>query len=166
MHLRKLLVLLLIVLPLSSFSSYHKFYVSVTQIEYVPKEQSLQIITRVFADDFQKLLQQRYDKSLQLVPGKDKQDNKYLKKYFKEKMHITVDGKSLQLKFIGKRYEEDLIICYFEAKPVEDFSKITVTNRILTELFDGQKNLIHVTKSGETKSLLLVADEPKDTINF
>lgn len=166
MRSQKLLVLLLIVLPLSSFSSYHKFYVSVTQIEYVPKEQSLQIITRIFADDFQKLLRQRYDESLQLVAGKDDHADQYIEKYFKKKMHLVADGKSLQLKFIGKRYEEDLIICYFEVKPLDDFNKITVTNRILTELFDGQKNLIHVTKSGETKSLLLVADEPKGTINF
>lgn len=166
MRSQKLLVLLLIVLPLSSFSSYHKFYVSVTQIEYVPKEQSLQIITRIFADDFQKLLRQRYDESLQLVAGKDDHADQYIEKYFKKKMHLVADGKSLQLKFIGKRYEEDLIICYFEVKPLDDFNKITVTNRILTELFDGQKNLIHVTKSGDTKSLLLVADEPKGTINF
>lgn len=166
MRSQKLLVLLLIVLPLSSFSSYHKFYVSVTQIEYVPKEQSLQIITRIFADDFQKLLRQRYDESLQLVAGKDDHADQYIEKYFKKKMHLVADGQSLQLKFIGKRYEEDLIICYFEVKPLDDFNKITVTNRILTELFDGQKNLIHVTKSGETKSLLLVADEPKGTINF
>ena len=52
---------------LSAFKSgAHEFYLSVTEIEYNNEEQSLQIITRVFIDDFQNVLNERYDADIQL----------------------------------------------------------------------------------------------------
>ena len=46
--------LLLLSLPvLMASSSAHKFYVSITKIEYVASQQSLQIITKIFIDDFE-----------------------------------------------------------------------------------------------------------------
>ena len=40
---------------LSSFTGAHKFYVSVTNVAYSEEEASLQIISRIFIDDLEKL---------------------------------------------------------------------------------------------------------------
>jgi len=154
-----------------SFSSFttgaHKYYMSVTDIEYVPQKKSLQIISRVFIDDLEKLLQTRYDDSIELLTeGNAAANNKYIEKYFQDKFQIIIKNKSLPLKFIGKRYEDDMIICYFEAVNVENFKNVTISNLVLTDLFEDQKNLVHFKKEDRTESIMLIKDKPKDTIEF
>ena len=72
-----------------SFSAVHKYYVSITQIEYVKEKQSVQIISRIFIDDFEKLLRKRYDESITLDNGQDeKLIDSYIKKYLLTKIEI------------------------------------------------------------------------------
>lgn len=140
---------------------------SVTDIEYVPQKKSLQIVSRIFVDDLEKLLQTRYDDSAQLIKGQNNpENNEYIKKYFQDKFEIIIKNKQLSLNFIGKRYEDDMIICYFEAVNVENFKSITISNLVLTDLFEDQKNLVHVKKDERTESIMLIKDKPKDTIKF
>lgn len=162
-----ILVLSLMFVSLTAFNSAHKFYVSVTEIEYAPTQRSLQIIVRVFTDDFQKMLKQKYDPSIVLIDGKEiPTTNQYIKTYFDEKFAVSLHGKKKELNFIGKRYDKDLLVLYFEINEVEDFSKITIKNLILTELFEDQKNLVHVERFDQTKSLLLTQENPIGILNF
>ncbi|MAN27875.1 MULTISPECIES: DUF6702 family protein [Mesonia] len=167
MKFTRIIVLFSLIYSLSAFTSVHKYYLSITEIEYAQEQKSLQMISRIFVDDFQKLLQTRYDKSIELVRGKNnEQTNLYIERYFEDKLKIEINKKTLPLKFIGKRYEDDLIICYFEATQVEDFHKVSVTNLILTDLYQEQKNLIHFKKGDETKSLMLMKDKPEGELKF
>ncbi|MEH6407301.1 MAG: DUF6702 family protein, partial [Leeuwenhoekiella sp.] len=59
---KKICILLLVALPLIFSTAWHKYYFSVTQVDYDKSSQSLQIISRIFYDDLQAALQQRYDK--------------------------------------------------------------------------------------------------------
>ncbi|MDX1427458.1 MAG: DUF6702 family protein, partial [Salegentibacter mishustinae] len=64
---RKISLILASFFLLSGFKSgAHEFYLSVTEIEYNNEKQSLQIITRVFIDDFEDVLNERYGADLQL----------------------------------------------------------------------------------------------------
>jgi len=165
-HLKKI-VFLFLVCSCLSFKGTHKFYLSVTDAAYVEKSSSVQIITRLFVDDFQKLLQTRYDKNVQLLRGQDlAKNNAYIQQYFNKKLKINIQNKDFKLNFIGKRYEDDLIICYFEIEGVKNFSSVEITNLLLTDLFEEQKNLVHFEKGGETESLMLVKEKPTGTIEF
>lgn len=64
-------LLLALVFPLVSGTPAHKFYVSITKIEYVKEKNSLQIITKIFTDDIEDALQQRYDKNISLDTKKE-----------------------------------------------------------------------------------------------
>ena len=59
----KIVVLLTVFVFMSSFVV-HKFYVSVTQIDFVPKKQRIEITSRIFIDDFEKGLKKKYNKKL------------------------------------------------------------------------------------------------------
>ena len=161
------ILFLLLLFSLSSFKTDHKFYVSVTEIEYNQKAESLQIISRVFIDDLEKLLQKRYDASIILS---EKNDNEkitdHLKKYIGQKMKIQVDGKPYKLNYIGKEYENDLALIYIEIPNVPEFKNIRIKNAILTDMFSEQKNLVHVEYKGETKSLILTSGKDEDLIIF
>ena len=161
------IVLLLLLIGFSSFNANHKFYVSVTEIEYNEKSESLQIISRIFIDDLEDLLQTRYDKELRL--GNNNESSSvpaYLKKYLNKKFEIELNGKPVEVKYLGKEYEDDMVLLYFEIPKVSSFSEISIKNALLTDMFSEQKNLVHVTYKGITKSLILNKAKQKDLLKF
>ncbi len=158
---------LLLLFSLSSFNTNHKFYISLTEIEYNEKAHSLQIISRVFIDDLEKLLQTRYDQSIHLTKNGDSEKvTGYIKKYLGKKMKVELDGKPYRLNYIGKEYKNDLLFFYLEIPDVPEFKKIGIKNAILIDMFSEQKNLVHVEYKGETKSLILTNGKDEDLLTF
>lgn len=155
------------IVPMSSFKKAHKFYVSVTQIEHNEEQQSLQMISRIFIDDIEELLKERYNDSIMLGVEKETSGvNKYLKKYFDQKLLINVNGEQKSLNFIGKEYEEDLMICYLEIENISSLEVIEVSNQILMDLFEEQQNIIHVKKGKQRKSLILEKGKDNGMLKF
>lgn len=165
---RKISLILASFFLLSAFKSgAHEFYLSVTEIEYNNEEQSLQIITRVFIDDFQNVLNERYGEDLQLSEDDEEGPvGENIEKYLSQKLRLNANGKELQLNYLGKEYDADQLVLYIEVENVAPFNKIEVTNEILTDLFDDQKNVVHVKVNGETKSLLLMRQQESEKLIF
>ena len=70
-------------------SAEHKFYVSITKIEYVAESESLQIITQFFIDDIEEVLRKRYRSDVSLGTTKEtEEDRTLLKKYILQKLKI------------------------------------------------------------------------------
>jgi len=159
--------LLFLLVPLMSFQGIHKFYVSVTEIEYNSEAETLQIISRIFIDDLEKLLQERYSKELYLTKKEEHPSaEEFIEKYLDQKLKISVDGKSYPLHYLGKKYDNDILVLFIEVENVSALNTVTVQNEILTDIFPDQKNVVHVEKNGETKSLLLTRSNEEGSINF
>ncbi len=145
----------------------HKFYVSVTQIEYKEQQQSLQMISRVFIDDIEDLIKERYDKSLTIDNTKENPElDQYLKKYFGQKLNIIINGKNVSFTFIGKEFEDDLIIVYLEIENISSLETIKISNEVLMDLFEEQQNIVHVKKGSQRKSLILEKGKSEGLLNF
>ncbi len=156
-----------VVLPLLSFTVLHKYYVSLTEIEYVEEKKTVQIISRIFIDDFEKLLRERYDKSLTLAIENEKESaNYFTKKYLKEKLRIEINGKSVEFNFLGKEYEDDMILCYLEIENIRHFSKIRVVNQILYEIYPEQQNIVRIKTNSINKSILLTKENDKGLLKL
>lgn len=165
---RKISLILASFFLLSGFrSGAHEFYLSVTEIEYNNEKQSLQIITRVFIDDFEDVLNERYGADLQLSEeAEEGAVAENIAKYLKQKLRLQVNGEELQLNYLGKEYDADQLILYIEVEDLAPFNKIEVTNEILTDLFDDQKNVVHVKVNDKTKSLLLMRQQETEKLTF
>lgn len=166
LHTLKGMAILFLVVTTMSFTA-HKFYVSITKIEYVPQSKSLQIITKVFIDDMEDMLQARYGESVALGPEREtKADADLLEKYILQKLTVNVDNKQVALSYLGHEYENDIVKSYIEAIPISEMKKIEVSNEILFDLFDEQQNIIHVKKLKKRRSMVLERDNPKGLLNF
>ncbi len=160
-------LLFFIFLPLLSFTALHKYYVSLTEIEYVKEEQSVQIITRIFIDDFESALRNRYDVNLTLQTKNENLETEYyIEKYLKDKLKITINDKLLPFNFLGKEYEDDMVLCYMEIPNIESVSSIEVVNKILYDLFPDQKNIVRIKINTINKSILLIKENDKGLLNF
>jgi len=160
-------LLLVVLFMVSSFSLVHKFYVSVAQVEYNRDQESLQIILRVFIDDLEELLRQRYDQTIVLdQESKSTKDNKYIAAYLNQKINIEVNDQEKKFLFLGKEYEDDLLICYLEIENVPRLDSIVITNQILMDVFEEQQNIVHVKKGETRKSLILEKGKAMGVLNF
>lgn len=160
------ILLLFLGLSLASFTAVHKFYVSVTEIEYNDKAESLQIISRVFIDDFEDLLKKRYDQNILLGEKETAGVDSYIKTYLEQKLQIEVNSKPVSINYLGKEYENDMVILYLEVLNVDDFKTIKVKNAVLMDLYEEQKNLIHVEFKKKIRSLVLTSGNETEQINF
>lgn len=159
--------LFLLLFPLLTASSTHKFYVSITKIEYVEEKQTLQIISKIFIDDIEDVLQQRYDTTISLATKKEtKKDVDFLKKYVSQKLQIAVNESPVKITYIGREYETDIVKIYMEVINVTELRSIEISNKILMELFEEQQNIIHVKIDGNRRSLVLEKENPKGMLNF
>ena len=160
-------LLITLVLLCSVSMKAHETYLSVTEIEYKQDQKSLQIISRVFIDDLEDVLSKRYQKDISLSYKEDLEMNKDLiEKYVNKKLSISVNGENRKLKLLGSKFDADQIVMFIEGVDIEDFNNITVENLILTDLFDSQKNIVHVKKGDEIESMLLVKDNGIKTVKF
>ncbi|WP_299442116.1 DUF6702 family protein [uncultured Aquimarina sp.] len=162
-----LFIVSVLLISLSSFTALHKFYVSVTQIEYNQEQKSLQIISRIFIDDIEEVLRKRYDETIELVSETEETKvDQYLAKYLNQKLTITVNGEEMIFNFIGKEYDNDLVLCYLEVENVPPLKTITISNQALMDFFDEQQNIIHVKKGKKRKSLILEKEKDKGMLKF
>ena len=159
--------LFLLIIPLFAFTVFHKYYMSVTQIEYIEDKQSVQLITRIFIDDFEKLLRERYDESITLV---DKDEpatvDLYIERYLSEKIKIKINDKDADLIFIGKEYDIDIVRCYLEIEDVDEINSFEISNQVLFDVFEEQKNIIKTDINSKQKSFILISQDKTAMLNF
>ncbi len=169
MQIKKITGLVILLFIISSYTTVHKFYVSVTQIDYNESKKSVEIISRIFIDDFEKLLKERYDESIELM-NKDEEKEKnidyYINVYLAQKLKIEINGKPIKYTFLGKQYDNDIMLCYLEIEGINSFDEITIENKVLMEVFEEQQNIIHVKKGKTRKSLILERENDRGLLNF
>lgn len=161
--------ILLIILPLFAFTTMHKFYLSVTNIDYSKEDNALQITSRIFIDDLENVLEKRYGvKTYLATPKESDQANFYIEKYLRTKLVIKTNGRSRSFVFLGKKYDNDLMICYLEIEGIDlpTLKNVEVENDILTDMFEDQQNILHIRINGQKKSFVLVKENNKGMLNL
>ena len=157
------------ILPLFAFVTAHKFYISVTNVDYSEKDKAVQIITRIFVNDMNAVLTERYGVESKLGTDREtKVDGEYLEKYLRTKFLVEINGKKVSYNLIGKKYDTDMVILYLEVPKIElqKLSSIAVENEILTDLYDEQQNVVHFKIDGKKKSYVLVKSDTKGMLNL
>jgi uncharacterized protein YuzE len=81
---------------------------------------------------------------------------------------VELDGEPANYTFLGKRYDTDVVICYLEISNVNlsETKTMSVQNEILTDLFDEQKNIVHVKWKKNKKSFVLIRENNKGMLNL
>lgn len=164
----KVSILFLIIPLLSSFTA-HKFYLSVTEINYSEKDTSIQLLSRIFIDDLEELLNDRYEIDLNLTASNELKDAEdYIERYIKSKILLKIDGKDVSYNFLGKEYDNDVIKCYLEIDNIDinNVKTIEIENKLLFENFEEQQNIVHFKFKRKKKSFILIKENDKGLLNF
>jgi hypothetical protein len=151
----------------SNLCYFHPLHVSVTEIQFDEKEKELEITMRIFADDLETALRRELNKpDLDILAAKDVTIDQMMETYLRKHFSVKLDNKLQVTKLIGHEQDTDAFIFYIGINDVKKWKTISVMNNVLTETFEDQSNLVHVTVRDQTKSLRLTHESPSDKIIF
>lgn len=144
---------------------HHPFHVSTTEINHNTSDKTLEISCKVFTDDFESALTKQYHTKADLsaVNMKTAMDT-LVKKYIKNHLVLSADGKTLVMKYLGFEKENEAVYAYLQVDNISVVKKIEVTDSILYDLYDDQISIIHVIVNGNRKSTKL--DYPATKAGF
>lgn len=146
----------------------HPIHVSVTEIEFDHKDKALEIMMRVFIDDFELAMRNHLKRpELDILnPGKGTSVDTLVAAYLHDHFKITLDGKVQTTRYLGHEREADAFIFYVEVRNVSAWKSITIRNDVIMSTYDDQSNIVHVFVNDKVKSLRLTRDTPADKLTF
>ncbi len=153
-----LLMLCLSMWCLTRPAEVHDFHVSKCLIEYNPQVRRLQISMHLFLDDLELALQQKGWTDLRLCQADEAAEaENYLKTYILENFRLSVSDSELTYEYLGKEVSDDLqgVWIYLESPPLPALPNLTVTQAVLLEVYDDQKNIVSIFGPGDTHGVLL-----------
>jgi hypothetical protein len=134
----------------------HPLYISVTEINHNPKDKILEVSCKIFTNDFEAVLEKMAGAKVDLSSAKDKAaSDKLIAGYVERHLRLKVDGKPVQLHFVGSENEEDGTWSYFQANDVATVKRIDATDELLYDGFNQEINIMHVTVGGQRQSTRL-----------
>ncbi|MFN3839221.1 MAG: DUF6702 family protein [Cyclobacteriaceae bacterium] len=145
----------------------HPIHVSVTDIVFDEKERELEIIMRIFTDDLETSIRTlRGNPDLDLLNPGPLTTDEVVKQYVLDRFAILLDGKKQPLHFLGTQAEDDALLCFIQVRGVKKWKTIEVMNSVITETYDDQSNLVHVTVGETVRSLRLMKNNPSGKLFF
>lgn len=151
---------------MSSFGL-HKFYMGIYQINYAPEKKMLQITTRIFVDDLNKALENKYKKVTHIGTTKETQEDLALmQKYLSEKFRLKINGKFMPMQYLSKEMESDVLICYLNIKGISKIKTLETYNAVLTDWDAEQQNIAHFTGFGAKQSFLFTESVTNHVLKF
>ena len=160
-------LIIIFIIPLFAFTSMHKYYISVTQINYVKEKESVQITSKLFIDDFENALKTNYDENI-ILAEKDEAKiiDTYMQRYLQDKIKLRINNKAVTFNFIGKEYEGDIVRCYLEVEHVKSIESFLITNSVLFDLQKDQQNIVKTNINSKNKSVILTYNNPNALLKF
>jgi len=145
----------------------HPFYVSITDIVYKEETKSVQIMHKVFVDDFEQTLNKHYNVNLDILAMENTAAiDEMLEDYYSKRFSVEIDGKEEEIVYIGSELEENVLWVYQEIYKVRKPKQFRITNTVLFDEFDTQSNLVHTDLGGTIKTLRLTEGDATQEVEF
>ena len=165
-NLLRFILPIFLVLLMTSFA-WHKFYVSVTQIDFVPNKKRVEITSRIFIDDLEKALEKKFKKKFYLTTPKEVENaDALIHEYLKEKIKISINKKAQNVEFLAKELEGDVLIFYTKIAVSKKINTFEIFNSLLIDIYKEQQNIVHVNINSNKNSFLFTNSDTQQKIDY
>lgn len=123
---------------------FHPVHVSVTSMEYNKGEKIFLVSFKVFTDDFETIIERKYDVNLNLGREDElKNADEYFSRYFRESFSFMVNGEELnEPVFIEKKMNDIAVWLYYKYPISGNVEEVEIKNVIMLDMFMDQRNLL------------------------
>jgi len=145
----------------------HPYYISVTEIEYIPEKKEIQIACKIFSDDFEEALGLANGRKIKLLESfNSSSTDSIVFQYLKQHLQLNADGKVVQMQWEGKELQGEAVWCYLSASRVSVQSQVNVTNDLLVHYRQDQVNIVHLKSGNRKNSCRLINPDKKCVLNI
>lgn len=159
---KKIVLIFFLLFPVITNSNPHKFYTSITQIEYNDKTQSYEIIMNVFWDDWEYALSELFQKKIQIDQAGIEN---YSLEYLQSSLVFKIKEKKLSYKMIGVEQEKDILKIYLELPHKFIPKGLMLKNDCLIREFDGQINIVNFIHGSDRNTMIFKSINQFQEIN-
>lgn len=146
---------LILLFLLCSHAKVHDYYLSTTVVRHVEEKSEIQVVSKLFLEDVEDYLNLEREQPFVLAP-----DNfpvaieREIELFFQSQFQLLVNQQNYPIQYLGKSYEEDLIVLYGYVTLEQEPEEIVFDNRFLLDFLPSQQNIIHFKSSQKNKSFL------------
>lgn len=143
---------------LSSFN-FHKFYVSIYQIDFVPEKKRVEITARIFMDDLNLALEEEYKTKTHIgEKSETSADVLALQKYMSKHFRVAIDGKDAKIVFHNKEIDNNVVVIYMKINEVKKFRSIQISNNALLDLYSDQQNIMQININNKKQNFIFTGN--------
>jgi hypothetical protein len=147
-------------LPAASPAEAHPIHLSVMEVYTEPENEKLGFSITFFMDDFG--VAAEYDKyAPKINSGKMTVDDLILS-HLQQHLKVKVNGKSIRYQIREKESNFPAVTCYMEVKEkIREVQTIEVENTLLLDMFNDQKNMVHLRIPGKKEGSMILNRKKK-----
>jgi len=152
------LIISLLLNPYKGNKVAHDFHISRCEINYETTSGDVQISAHIFIDDLEDAIKGTNKKQAYIGTSKEIADcDLMIESYIKNKLKISSGNKQLSYSILGKEVTADKLAvwCHFEVLGIKNIKSLHVTNTILTEIYNDQKNIVDFTVDNKKKGFTI-----------
>ena len=147
--------LVYLIVSFFSLSTFHDYHTSLTEINYNPKNKSLEVSLRLFTDDLELALTKLNGGKVITLESQSELVESLLELYIKKNFAIVSQNKEVKkIKYYGKEKEAEATWVYIEILDCAQIKDFTLFNTILIDLFSDQNNLVNIIYPTVKKTLV------------
>ena len=140
----------------------HEFYVSVSYMEFDPKRKAIEVQKKIFFDDLELAIKKKNQlTNFDILNSNKEIVNQNIKNYLQENIDFIINGKPLDINYLGHEYINGTINCYFEILKLKKIKKLIIKDSSLFASFKDQENLIYFETLNDLQTIRL--KNPNDT---
>jgi len=122
---------------------FHPHHVTVTNMDIDAQKGSIALSVKIFTDDLETVLHNRYDVHSWIgTSGEHPDSRRLLNEYVNERFSVSANGDKLELATDSITIVAGAMFFYMKGEANQTISRIEVDNRLLTDFFAGQNNLV------------------------
>jgi hypothetical protein len=138
---------------------------SLTQIHYSKEQQALQIVLRIFIDDFETEINTLSQIKIELGTNREPLNiDRIYESYLITHLNFQIDNEPKSIQYIGKEYKNDQVIFYLEIAGIDSIQTLAVENTVLNGSFQEQENIVKTSIYNQYKSFILTKNNSKASL--
>jgi len=166
----KYILLILFNVLVSGSGDVHDFHLSKTDIHYKTEQKAVQLTIHTFIDDTEAVLKDQEDIEYKFFESTEHAlTDSIFNDYLNKNITITIDGEQQAFYYLGKEQSDDIlgVYAYLEIEGIDSFQSIEISNSVLMDKFDDQKNIINFKVDNKSKAFhILTKKDYQKTIDL
>jgi len=127
---------------------------SITEMHYNEKNQSLEIMIKLFTDDIEKALESKIEKPIFLGTEKEaNQTDSIMEAYLRKHFILKEGDEIMEYDYLGKEVDRDYTWLYIEVEKFSTDLDHEIKHALLTDQFEDQKNQVNYYLNGKVETL-------------